>query len=238
MSDDEGMSLVAFRFTHSLIPGHEDLDGAKKITHMVKKVLKRWELQKYIWCIETKDKFGKDTHPHIHFNAECIGLPTTDGIRKAMKREFEKNDIVITGKPNRNSRVFAISRPQEIDDMVEWWRYPLKQTSSKVFYTKDMKEFVDKWRLVAQDQWERQVKQNNQAVDNFLDKSSFKGKMFEQFQKENVNTEREFVIRYVKYCFEKSKTPSYTKIGDYWIEYQMRVGLMTIEDWVDAHYFK
>lgn len=239
MSDEQQgeMSLIAFRITHSLIPDREDLSGAKMIAKHVREILQKWELNKYIWCIESKNKFGKDTHPHIHFNAECFRLPSTDGIRKAFKRHFEGIGIQLTGEANRKGRIFAISRPGDIEDEVRWWRYPLKQPDAKVFQ-KNMKDFVIKWRLVATDEWERQVESNNKQVDNFLDKNSFKGKMFEQFKKEDIRTERAFAIRYIKHCFEKSKTPSYTKINDYWIEYQMKIGLMSVEDWVDTHYFK
>jgi len=240
MSDkEEGeMSLIGFRFTHSLIPECDSDEGAKRVVHIMKQAMKNWRLEKYVWCIEYKDKFGKDTKPHIHFHGEFENLPSTDGVRKSFKREFEKNGIQITGAVNRKSALWAISRPAVIEDEDAWWRYCMKQPGSKLHYTENYKEFAKKWKVAARTQWQLQVEQNNKAVDNFLDKNSFKGKMFEEFKKEGINTERDFVIRYIKYCFEKSKTPSYTKINDYWIEYQMKIGLMSVEEWVDEHYFK
>ena len=77
---------------------------------------------------------------------------------------------------------------------------------------------------------------NKQCQEAFLNKSSFKRKMYEEFDTKNINTFKEFYMAYYSYCFQKYKTPSKHKIEDYYTEYRLLTGRITVAELWEIEY--
>ena len=98
-----------------------------------------------------------------------------------------------------------------------------------------MHEFVENNIALARDERKQQIKRNIEARDRYLDKDSFKGKMYQHFSEElAITTEREFYIELIKYYQKKNKVPPFSKLKEYWIDYQIMTNLISADNYVDA----
>lgn len=224
------MSYLQLRLTHSLV---DDLSRDDAL-QCIRKYATDISAVKFMYCVEDQDKFGKDTHEHIHFNCYIDDDDAkTDTYQRKFKRQMEKFGFPISGNKHYSLKVLV-----DVGDEDRWWRYIMKQEKnikigSHGFTTPQLNE----WRKLAVDERLRQIQKNNEHLDNFLDKSSFKGKMYVYFNEELViRTHKNFVINYIKYCQKHHKVPSFQKIEDYWIDYRLQVGLLTPEDWYKLTY--
>lgn len=217
------MSFVQLRFTHSLL----DISALVATGHL-RKYLNDLGVEQFIMCVEQQDKFGKETHEHIHCNfIEPNGFKK-DTLQKKFKQKLLVYDITVSGNKHYSLRVVA--QPEDED---RWWRYCLKEKNKMPILQKGHdKEQMKEWRLLARDERERQIKKNNEDLDRYLDKSSFNGKMFQKFKEEEVIGFHNFGKRYINYCMENSKVPSFSKIEDYYYLYKIQMGLMTADEYM------
>lgn len=198
---------------------------------LLKEFREKYQPSKYLYTIETKDKYGKDTEPHIHFNCE-LNEPVKKDTLQAWFRRFSNN----AGFPLKGNKCYSIRVLADMEDEDRWWRYCLKEQGSKSFSKGFDKQQLKNWRMLAVDERNRQIEKNNKALDKYLDKSSFKGKMFSFFQEKEISTHKPFVIGLIKYYMEKSQVPPFSKIDDYWIDYKISVGIMSVEEYYEFRY--
>lgn len=221
------MTHCEIRFTHEHFEINDD-----KCVSLLKAFLKKqkFEIRDYIYGIERIDKWGEKTKAHIHFKFES-GYDIKKNTLQKNFREFMR----AYGFPVSGVKHYAIMIESQPDDEDRWWRYVLKEEDALIGCNEGMKKFVEENMALAQDERKRQIQKNREARDRFLDKDSFKGKMFQYFTAElTITTEREFYIELIKYFQAKSKVPPFSKIKDYWRDYQIQTGLMTPEYYVDA----
>ena len=121
------------------------------------------------------------------------------------------------------------------DDEDRWWRYVLKEEDAICGWSSDKHTFVEDNIALAKDERKNQIRRNIEARDRYLDKDSFKGKMYQHFSDElAITTEREFYIELIKYYQRKNKVPPFSKLKDYWIDYQIMTNLISADNYVDA----
>lgn len=221
------------RFTHSQF---SDLSANKAVT-VIKNFWnqEKYNCQQYTWGIEKLDSKGRLTHEHLHFHA--VIDPEKEGgyLKNSIQADFRKF-MKNYGYKIEGNKHYALSYNVSPEDEARWLRYPFKEAGGRHGSSPDLKRFLVEQRPIAQDERKRQIEDNLKAEERFLDKSSFKGKMYEKLDADGVDNERLFAIEYIKYCREKQKIPSFSKIHDYWIDYQMSTGRMTAEYWVLNYY--
>lgn len=222
---------MGMRFTHSQF---SDLSANKAIS-IVKNfwTQTKYNCQQYTWGVEKLDSLGKSTHEHLHFHA--VIDPDREYLKNSIQADFRKV-MKSYGYKIEGNKHYALCYNVSPEDEARWLRYPFKEEKGKHGCSPDLKEFMMEQRAIAQDERKRQIEDNLKAQERFLDKSSFKGKMYEKLDEDGVEDERLFAIEYIKYCREKQKIPSFSKIHDYWIDYQMSTGRMTAEYWVLNYY--
>lgn len=215
------------RLTHSLL----EIDD-EKVKHMIKAFLKRQKfvVERYVYGIERVNKWGEQVSPHIHYKFETNVEIKKNTLQKSF-REFMK----AYGYPVSGVKHYAIMLDIQPDDEERWWRYVLKEEGACIGCSSNMSEFVPNNLPLAVDERKLQIKRNLEARERYLDKDSFKGKMFDHFSTElKINQKRQFFIELIKYYQEKNKVPPFSKLEEYWIDYQILTGLITAEEYVDA----
>lgn len=195
-------------------------------------------IYQYTWGCEETDKFGKPTLAHVHIHGMYDIDKNVDTLRSHMRKFSQQCGFKFGG-----NKCYSLSLLADPEDEDRFMRYPLKkQDYSKI--AKKHKgggvgindETLEKWELLARDEYKIQKAKNLQALENHLDKSSFKGKMFSEFNEEEIDTHKSFVIELIKYYQKKNKVPPFSKIEDYWVDYRISVGLLTAEEWYDLKY--
>lgn len=196
----------------------------------------KYNMTRYTWGVEDLDKFGQPCKggQHIHFH--CYIDPEKadvkkDSIQKDFRKFMSNYDIKINGKAH-----YALMYNVAPEDETRWFRYCFKEATGSHGCSLDMDKFMEIQSLIAQDERKRQIEANIQAQERFLDKSSFKGKMYIKLDEDGVDEEEQFAIAYIDYCRSKGHVPSFSKISDYWIDYQMSTGRMTSKYWVAKYY--
>lgn len=222
------MSYIQLRFTYSNFSDlHEDVG-----TEIVKQFMYDNDLHhKFLMCIEKYDKYGKETAPHIHANIYHQDDYKKNTLQKKFRELVKTYDYNLSGNKDYSIRVLA-----QPDDEERWWRYILKESGARLFCSKNMEDFADEYKKLAQDERKRTIELNNKYLQKYLDKSSFKGKMYQFLQKSQVTTHKDFIISAIKYYLEKQTTPAFTKLDDMFIEYQLLTGIMSVEDWYSQKY--
>lgn len=205
----------------------------------VKTHIKRWigkqkfKMTKYLYGFETKNKFGEDTQPHIHFKFEIDEDAKKNTLQKSFKTYMSNLGIELKGVKH-----YAIILTAQPEDEDRWWRYVLKEEGAITGGNMDP-EWVSLNKALAIDERKLQIKRNCEARARFLENDSFKGKMYLHLKDElKIETEREFYIAMIDYYKSKSKTAPFSKIRDYWPDYKICVGLMTSSEYVDAFIMK
>lgn len=222
------MVYLQLRFTGS----HYDDPSHNWTNHrLLKQFRKKYDVTQYIYVEEKFDKFGKETTPHIHFN--CI---VAEEVKKDTLQRWLRRTAETAGKPLKGNKCYSLRLIGDPDDEDRWWRYCCKEKGAKVTFRGFEKSKIVHYKIMAQDEREQQIKRNLQAQDNYLDKSSFKGKMFDFLKKEGVDSHRPFIIGLIKYYLEKGKVAPFSKLEDYWIDYQISIGIMTPEQYYDRTY--
>lgn len=219
--------FVEIRLTHSLL----DISYERAVALLKRFVEKqKFEVQSYLYGVECQNKFGEPTSAHIHFKFETDVDVKKNTLQKNF-REFMKHN----GEPVSGVRHYAIMLETQPEDEDRWWRYVLKEEGGKFGWSSDKHAFVEENIALARDERKQQIKRNIEARERYLETDSFKGKMFKHFTEElTITTEREFYVELIKYFQAKSKVPPFSKIKDYWRDYQISVGLITAEYFVDA----
>lgn len=222
------MAYLQLRFTGLYYedPSHNWTRGK-----LINNFIKKYDISKYIYVQETFDKFGKETTPHIHFNCVIDAEVKKDTIQRWIRRTAEANSYNLKG--NKCYSVRVLGDPEDED---RWWRYCCKEKGAKVSARGFSKSKIIEYKKLAQDEREQQIKRNLQAQESYLDKSSFKGKMFDLFKKEDIKSHRPFIIGIINYYNKKGKIAPFSKFNDYWLDYQISTGLMTAEAYYDATY--
>ena len=221
------------RLTHELL----ELDDDKCVA-LLKAFLKKqkFEVMNHIYGIERYNKFGELTKAHIHYKFETD--ISVDIKKNTLQKNFREH-MKAYGYPVSGVKHYAIMLETQPDDEDRWWRYVLKEEKCRFGYSKQMTDFVEKFRPMALDERKQQIKRNCEARDRYLDKDSFKGKMYSHFSAElSITTERKFYIELIKYYQSKSKVPPFSKVKDYWIDYQIMTNLISAEHYVDAFILK
>ena len=197
-------------------------------------IVKEAEITKHTVGYEATDSFGKPTIPHIHLHGYCDYDKQTDSLKKQILR-FSKT----WGYPFAGNKCYSLTIFADPDDKERFFRYPLKKEDFECKYKlKDpykgfSKEEIDEMRLLAQEHYKIQLEKNLKSLSQYLDKSSFKGKMYDQFSKIDISTHKEFCINLLKHYQSKNKVPPFSKIDDYWVDYQIVTGLLTPEQWYE-----
>lgn len=190
--------------------------------------------EKYTMGIEKLDKFGKETHTHIHL---CF-ITDIDNKKDSFQKTFRNRFFKRFNYACSGNKMYSIKLAHDPDDEERFMRYSLKQQDKlkKYNYYGYTEEEAEKLRLLAHDEYNNQIKKNCETLDKFLDKSSFKGKCYLQLKENKINKEKDFIINFVKYYLEKNKVPPFSKLKDYWIDYQLQIGLITVELWYERFF--
>lgn len=221
------MSYIQLRITHSLIDATADMVRY----HLEKFIKEKYDSTKYALCTEKIDKFGKETHEHIHCNFYTDNMDIKKNtLQQQLKKKFTKLGYELKGTKHYSVRILG-----DPDDEDRWWRYCWKEDTKVKHFGFD-EETVENYKILAPDEREQQIKKNNEHIDKYLDKSSFKGKMYEKFKEQGIKDHRSFTIEYIKYCQKNHKVPSFTKIDDYFLDYKISSGLITPDEWYDEKY--
>ena len=179
---------------------------------------------RWLYGVENKNKFGEETDEHIHYKFET----DEDDLKKnSLQTSFRRYMSNYTSKM-KGVKHYAIMMQTQPDDEDRWWRYCLKEKGAKRRGSPDMKDFIIEQQPQAENERELQVKRNLEARDKYIDKDSFKNKMFAEFQEERVGfygspeqKELEFCISLTMYYQKKKKVPPFSKIEDYWGDYRI-----------------
>lgn len=222
------MSFVSLRFTFSNFDCSDDKARAIVKNWLVKHALN----DDYILCCEKYDKYGKETKHHLHMNCYSDKDLKKDTVQRWF-RTYLADIYEISVKGNKDYAIAVKSQP---DDEDRWWRYILKEKGAKVYCSPSKKEFVLNNMSLAIDERKRTIELNNQHLQKYLDKSSVKGKMFNELKKIEVKTHKEFMKNAINYYLGKTLTPPFTKLDDMYIEYQLLTGLMDWEKWYKIRY--
>ena len=220
------MVFVEIRLTHSLLDISND-----RCIHILKAFVKKqkFDVSSWMYGIESKNKFGEDTSTHIHFKFETDVDLKKNTLQKSF-RDYMRN----LGEPVSGVRHYSIMLNFP-DDEDRWWRYVLKEEDARCGWSQDKHTFVEENIALARDERKQQIKRNIEARDRYLDKDSFKGKMYQHFSAElAITTEREFYIELIKYYQSKNKVPPFSKLKEYWIDYQIMTNLISVDNYVDA----
>jgi hypothetical protein len=221
------MSYIQLRVTHSEF--NADYDEVKRV---LVKFADEIDATHMLGHLEKYDKFGKETKHHIHMNMYVDDDVKKDTLQKKFKKKMSAYGYNLSGLKHYSIRVLV-----ECEDEDRWWRYILKEKNGTPFFGSGFKpEQINEWKLLAQDERKRQVESNNKALDKYLDKSSFKGKLFKYCEENCIETHREFFKTFIEYSWKEGKVPAYTKIDDYYVDYQVNVGLMTLDELYDKKY--
>lgn len=204
-------------------------------TQVLGKFREMYGIKKMILGIEEKDKFGKETNKHVH--AHMIveeDFKKKDTYQKKF-RELVKERF---GSEIKGNKMYSIKYEIDVEDEVRFMRYPLKQQENikKFMYSGYKEEEVELMRKMAADEYQIQVRKNNESLNSYLDKSSFKGKCYEKLTQDGVKTHKEFVIGFIGYYIEKSKVPPFGKLDDYWIDYQILTKIISVEEYYNIKY--
>jgi len=192
---------------------------------------------KYTLGVEELDKLGipcKNLGKHIHFHFITDKDIKKDTYQRDFRKDY-KDEFKIDLKGNK---MYMIKVRNDADSEERWMRYPLKQQKDLEnynYYNYGREEIYLMWKC-AHDEYIRQVETNNKSLDKYLDKSSFKGKCYIELKAKGINDKKSFIIAFVKYYLEKSKVPPISKLNDYWIDFQLSVGIMTVEEWYALTY--
>lgn len=222
------MSFVQLRFTHSKF----DCE-MKKLQHLLKIIIEYVSSTEWIYCMEEVDKFGKKTNEHFHLNLYTDKLIKKDTLQKKIRSIFHDRGIELKG--NKMYSVRVICDPEDED---RWWRYCCKEEGALIVNSHSFENKIKQWKLLATDEREIAIKRNNKTIDGYLDKSSFKGKMYLNFTKENIKKKKVFIIALIKYYMKKSKVPPFSKLEDYWLDYRIQTGIITVEEYYELRYYK
>lgn len=225
--------FVEIRFHYSYFDFSGDAVDATRIH--IKRWLKqqKFNVTNYLYGFETKNKFGEDTQPHIHYKFE-----TDEDVKKNTLQKNFKTYMKNLGIELKGVKHYAIILTPQPEDEDRWWRYVLKEEDAMTGGGMDS-EWVHLQTALAVDERKLQIKRNCEARARIMENDSFKGKMYLYLKDELfINSEREFYIAMIDYYKSKSKTAPFSKIRDYWPDYQICMGLMTSSHYVDAFIMK
>jgi len=192
------------------------------------------DAEKYTLGVEEKNANGGEADKHIH-----LSFMTDKDIKiNSYQKDFRAKVLARFGIKLSGNKMYAMKCANDADDPDRWMRYPLKQQpklKDYMFYKYEREE-AERMRELAHDEYNRQVIKNCEALDKYLDKSSFKGKCYLALKSKNIKTKKPFFIEFVKYYLEKQKVPPFSKLNDYWIDYQLQIGVLSVEKWYTQTY--
>lgn len=195
-------------------------------------------------CWEDIDKYGKKTKEHFHLN-----FITQKEIKKDTLQKWIRKNILEDLYDNPHTadsykgKAYAISMHGDVRDEHDWWQYIFKQeplniidkmTTLPPVYEKERDAMI----MAAQSQRRKTININNKVAEAKDIKNTFRYKLFQKLKKQNVKTERDFVIGAIKIFNESAKLTPYSKLKDYWIDYQINTKMMTPEQFYDNIFSK
>lgn len=222
---------IEIRLSH----GHFENLTYKKSSKLIQRWLdnRPFDITRYLWGVEKIDKYGEQTAEHIHYKIE---IDDPDVKKNTLQKSFRDfmGSYGITLKGVKHYAIMMDIEPKDID---RWWRYAMKEKDAPIGYSEDMDEFVTEQRPQAINERELQIERNRKARDKYLDKESFKGKMYDfLYNEKNVRKQYDFCVELIKYYKDKNKVPPFSKLDDYWIDYKIITGIMTPEQYVTEKY--
>lgn len=218
---------IEIRVTHQHFENLTYKKVLKQILYWLK--ARPFKVERYIWGVEKYDKYGELTNEHVHFKIE---IDDPDVKKNTLQKSFRDfmGSYGITLKGVKHYAIMMDIEPKDID---RWWRYAIKEKDAPIGYSDDMKDFIEKQRPQAINERELQVERNRKARDKFIDKESFKGKMYDfLYNEKKIKDKFAFFVELIKYYKEKNKVPPFSKLDDYWIDYQILTGIITAEEYV------
>ena len=193
---------------------------------------------KFTWGCEQTDSCGKPTLPHIHIHGMYDIDKNGDTLKKHLRTFSKKYGYEFAG-----NKCYSVTLLGDVDDEDRFMRYPLKKEDFTEIEEKRKggalgisPKTLEMYRLLARDEYKSQKEKNLKSLANYLDKSSFKGKMYDKFNKDGISVHKDFCINLLKHYQSKNKVPPFGKIDDYWVDYQIMTGLMTPEQWYEITY--
>lgn len=223
------MSFIHLRFTYSLFD--ISVNSAKGVlTHHFARDI---SCNKYICSLEKQNKrLDANVKPHLHILYYTDKEYKKETLQKKFREKiFQLHDIKVKGNCHYCIQVF--SQP---DDEDRWWRYAIKEKGAKLWFTKSMSNFIKDNLKLAQDEYARTQAYHQTMIQKYLDKSSFKGKMFKALADKNIDTHKDFIMNSIKYYIEKKQTPPFTRLNDMFWEFQILNGKISYEDYYYKFY--
>lgn len=200
----------------------------------------KWNYTRWIYGVENYNKFGEKTDEHIHFKLESEEEDLKKNSLQTLFRRYinDRSDIKLKGV-----KYYAIMMETQPKDEDRWWRYCIKEKGARVKCSSNMKDFMTAQMPQAQNERELQIKRNLEARDKYIDKDSFKNKMFAKFAEEKIgwygppdSKELEFSISLITYYQKKKKVPPFSKIEDYWGDYRIMTAQISPIDYMKEKY--
>lgn len=197
----------------------EHLDSLGDIVH-----------QASVW--ESKNKFGEETHKHLHWNLEFYEneILNKDSLMAWLRRQ----PIGIKG--NKCYSLKIVADPQ---DEKRWWRYLLKEADLNKGYVlpQDFDEFIE--CQCARDERNQQVIRNLASRDKLLKKDSFRLRIFAKMkQKEaelgHIPTDKFLWCEFVKMYQEDNRIPPFNTMDNLVLDYKCYNGILTPEEYYDS----
>lgn len=130
--------------------------------------------------IEDLDKFGEQTHLHLHIHA--VTPKKIDAIRKAVTKIFKEME-----EPRKGNALYGLSQVKDCLDQKRLLRYPFKQSRrglGSVSWTQALDKYPADFdycmeRELAVEEWERLVVVNRQKRERSLNPNTFE--KFEEY---------------------------------------------------------
>lgn len=141
-----------------------------------------YEINQYVIGKEHKDKYGRETHHHIHI-AVIVTLDKTTKQTKAFIQEFLRKNGA------KGNAAYMVRVNADVADEDRWFRYAMKQGDYETDYIGH-----EALANLAADEYKNQVKRNLETEEQARCKNQFRDKMYNHLDKKEIRGTRNIMI--------------------------------------------
>lgn len=232
------MNFVKFRFTFNENSSLYNVENQRDtVTTLL--VLLDENSSIYTWAIETQNKFGELTHPHIHIHfATEMKVPT---IRKRFQRWVQTAEGQEWSGGRSGNVLYSIGEEKDVLDLKRFFRYPFKQITqienvmtSKMIFPPNFN--LTEQLMLAHEEWVRHVDINRRKRDELLNPIT-RDKIFEfldnLYKDKATPTKKALLMSLMKFYADEERAANKQTIIGYCQTAMWRYGVEEFSDTAD-----
>lgn len=174
--------------------------------------------------VETRDKYGEETHPHYHLN--FLSTKSKATIAKQITRKNALGEKWLGYRPLGN-KMYSLQQIEEPEDFNRWMRYCVKMGPPILELTNwDYAEHMP----LAQDEYKRSVESRRKRRAQREEKTTLYDKIEKHLKTMNLCNYRDTYMAILDYYLENPHNLNHNTISGYSLKFMLNNNLMTKDE--------